>query len=218
MEYNIGYKIRNVEIVDIKYNKEKYRKLFYCKCLLCGNIIPHRIENLSKLKGNGCKDCVNKAKSINAVKHTRLYNVWKQMKHRCRCTNNDFNHWKNYAGKGIDICKEWETYEPFKKWAQENGWNENNLYNSKRNTLTIDRIDNNGNYCPENCRIITHFEQQWNKSINKKVEYKGKIYNLLQLSKKLNLPISTINSRIKTNKSLDDPYNYRKKPIKKESN
>ena len=216
MEYNIGYKIGNIEIVDIKYNKEKHRKFFYCKCLLCGNITPHRLENLSKLKGNGCKDCVNKAKSINAVKYTRLYNVWRQMKHRCRCTSNDFNHWKNYAGRGIDICKEWETYEPFKKWAEENGWNENNLYNSKRNMLTIDRINNDGNYCPENCRILTHFEQQWNKSINRKVEYKGKTYNLLELSNKLNLPISTILGRIKIKKSLDDPYIKRNKPIKKE--
>ncbi len=217
MEYNVGYKIGNIEVVKIKHDKEKHRKIFYCKCLLCGNIIPHRLDNLLRLKGNGCKDCVNKAKSINSVKHTRLYNVWRQMKHRCRCTETDYSHWKNYRGRGIDICKEWETYAPFKKWAEENGWNENTLYKSKRNTLTIDRIDNNGNYCPENCRIITHFEQQWNKRINRKVEYNGKVYNLLELSNKLNLPITTIIGRIKNNRPLDEPYKFKNIRQKKEN-
>lgn len=217
MEYNVGYKIGNIEVVEIKHDKEKHRKIFYCKCLLCGNIIPHRLDNLLRLKGNGCKDCVNKAKSINSVKHTRLYNVWRQMKHRCRCTETDYNHWKNYRGRGIDICKEWETYAPFKKWAEENGWNENTLYKSNRNTLTIDRIDNNGNYCPENCRIITHFEQQWNKTINRKVEYNGKVYNLLELSNKLNLPIATIIGRIKNNRPLDEPYKFKNIRQKKEN-
>ena len=217
MEYNVGYKIGNIEVVEIKHDKEKHRKIFYCKCLLCGNIIPHRLDNLLRLKGNGCKDCVNKAKSINSLKHTRLYNVWRQMKHRCRCTETDYSHWKNYRGRGIDICKEWETYAPFKKWAEENGWNENTLYKSKRNTLTIDRIDNNGNYCPENCRIITHFEQQWNKRINIKVEYNGKVYNLLELSNKLNLPITTIIGRIKNNRPLDEPYKFKNIRQKKEN-
>lgn len=216
MNYDVGYKFGNVEVVDIKYNKEKRRKMAYCKCLLCGKIFEHCISNLEKLKGNGCRECYFKAKNKNAVKFTRLYNVWKQMKHRCRCSKSDYSHWKNYSGKGIDICKEWETYEPFKKWAEENGWNENNLYASKRNTLTIDRIDNNGNYCPENCRIITHFEQQWNKTTNRKVEYKGQIYNLLQLSKMLNLPMSTILGRHKNNKPLDAPYNYRNRKKEKE--
>lgn len=216
MKYGIGYKIGNIEVVEVQYDKSKNKYIYFCKCLICGKIIKHSNSNIGKLKGLGCKDCVNKEKSKNAVKHTRLYNVWRQMKHRCRCSENDYNHWKNYGGRGIDICKEWETYQPFKQWAEQNGWREDDLYPSNRNRLTIDRIDNDGDYCPENCRIITHFEQQWNKSTNKKIEYKGKVYNLLQLSKILNLPISTIIGRYKNNKPLDTPYKHRKNYFTKE--
>ena len=216
MKYDIGYKVGNLEVIKVEYDKPNNKYLHFCKCLLCGKIIKHSTGNMYKLKGLGCRDCVNKEKSKDSVKHTRLYKVWLQMKHRCRCTEKDYNHWKNYGGRGIDICKEWETYSPFRKWAEENGWKENDLYLTNRNKLTIDRIDNDGDYCPENCRIISHREQQWNKRCTVKIEYNGVIYNLLELSKKLNISIPALIGRWKRNKPLDAPYKPRKSKIKKE--
>lgn len=197
MEYEVGYKIGNIEVVNTEYIKERKTHICYCKCLICGKIIKHSRRNMLKLKGNGCKTCVNKQRAKNAVKHTRLYNVWKQMKHRCRCTQTDYNHWKHYSGRGIDICKEWETYEPFRKWAYENGWNEDDLYLTNRNKLTIDRINNDGNYCPQNCRVVSHSMNQLNKRNTIKVKYKNKMYTIPELSNILNINSDILRHRIK---------------------
>lgn len=147
------------------------------------------------------------------VKYERLYNVWKQMKHRCNCSESDYNHYKNYGGRGIKICKEWnDSYETFKKWAYENGWDEENIYASGRNKLTIDRIDNNGDYCPENCRIITHQQQQYNKRTTVYVEYEGRKYTYEELSLLLGIPKTTLISRVKrgwTDEKLLGVYHYK---------
>lgn len=88
--------------------------------------------------------------------HTKLYNVWKSMKQRCNNKNNHAYKW--YGGKGVKVCDEWNgshSYENFYKWAMASGYKEG---------LTIDRIDPDGNYEPNNCRWITISEQQRNRS------------------------------------------------------
>ena len=76
--------------------------------------------------------------------NTRLYRTWKKIKERCLKENNI--NFKNYGGRGISICNEWLNPTVFINWALENGYNDN---------LQIDRINNDGNYCPENCRFVT---------------------------------------------------------------
>ena len=87
------------------------------------------------------------------MRNKRLYGIWSGMKTRCANPKNP--GYKNYGGRGIAVCEEWrECFRVFQSWALENGYDEN---------LSIDRINNNGNYEPSNCRWATHQQQAENK-------------------------------------------------------
>ena len=85
-------------------------------------------------------------------KYGRLYRTWSGMKGRCYCSSNI--SYPYYGARGVKVCDEWQRFEPFCKWALENGWQEG---------LSIERIDPSGNYCPENCKWIPLNKQQRNK-------------------------------------------------------
>ena len=89
-------------------------------------------------------------------KYSSMYSSWRAM--RVRCNSKTSRNYHRYGGRGISICKEWDNFVSFKNWALNNGWKEG---------LTIDRIDNDGNYCPENCRWITRSENSKKTSIVK---------------------------------------------------
>ena len=92
-------------------------------------------------------------KTKHGMSRTRLYQIWADMKGRCQCETNRFYH--RYGGRGITVCEEWKTFPPFMEWAVTHGY---------RDDLTIDRIDNDGNYTPSNCKFSTQHEQSMNKA------------------------------------------------------
>lgn len=94
-------------------------------------------------------------KEYHGMSKTRLYRIWNNMKNRC--TNNKKPDYKYYGGRGISFCKEWLSFSCFYDWAISNGYND---------TLTLDRINVNGNYCPENCRFVSGDVQSRNKRNN----------------------------------------------------
>lgn len=98
------------------------------------------------------------------LRHDPLYGVWANMKNRCYNKNDP--HYERWGGRGITVCKEWKNnFKSFYDWAVANGY---------RKGLTLDRIDNNGNYEPSNCRWSTIKEQNRNKRNVKFIEYNGK--------------------------------------------
>ena len=110
-----------------------------------------------------------------------------------RCDNGN----KNYGGRGITVCNEWKnSFNTFYEWALNNGYNE---------TLTIDRINVNGNYCPENCRWATITEQQNNKRTNVIIEYDGVSHTVSEWAKILNIKRETLVKRLKT-KSVEESF------------
>ena len=123
---------------------------------------------------------------------TRLFKIWSGMKERCYRVNH--KHYKNYGGRGIEICTEWkDDYLTFKQWALCNGYKEN---------LTLDRINVNGNYEPQNCRWITVKEQMNNKRNNHLIKIEGKMLTISQISEKYNIPKSTVRWRDNNNRNI----------------
>lgn len=119
-------------------------------------------------------------------KTPRLYNIWCKMRYRCTKTNNP--DYTNYGARGIKVCREWNDYSNFYQWAMLNGYNK---------TLTIDRINNNGNYEPSNCRWITLQQQNRNYRKNIYFTYQENTLCLKDWTKQLGLNYQTVYMRIK---------------------
>ena len=116
-----------------------------------------------------------------------LYNVWRNIHQKCLNPNNP--SYKYYGGRGISVCTEWlNDFVVFQKWAESNGY---------KPGLTIDRIDNNGNYTPDNCRWVTMKEQSVNKRNVMIIEYNGKSQAITEWSKELGFKRGVLESRIK---------------------
>lgn len=168
-----------------------------CKCD-CGNLTSVQGKHLisGNIKSCGCKHF--EACKTHGKTNTRLYHIWCTMKARCiRKTDHKYNR---YGGRGIKICDEWMNFEPFYNWAMSNGYNEN---------LSIDRIDNNGNYEPSNCRWATPVQQANNRSENRIIEYKGEKMTVSDASRKYNVPYRLLYGRIHrgwgANRAIETP-------------
>lgn len=92
------------------------------------------------------------------------------------------------------MCQEWSNFITFKNWA---------IYNGYQDNLSIDRIDNNGNYCPENCRFVSEKEQQNNKRTNRRITYKGETKTLKQWSEKTGINYTTLKERLNNGWSIE---------------
>lgn len=173
------------------FGKTKSRvAVWKCVCE-CGNVSYVDGSSLRTGRTRSC-GCLNKENSslkntIHGKSTTRVYKIWQKIKDRCHNKKND--HFNCYGGRGITVCEEWEKdFMSFYNWAMRHGY---------RDDLTIDRIDVNGNYCPENCRWSTQKEQTNNTRKNKILEMKGEKHTLKQWSEIKNINYSSLRKRIK---------------------
>ena len=159
-----------------------------CKCD-CGNEKTIKRRELCSGDAISC-GCFKRTHAItHNMSHTRLYRLWGGIKSRCYSKNSSY--YKFYGGRGIKICDEWlgkNGFQNFYNWAISNGYNENAKYGE----CTIDRIDVNGNYEPNNCRWITNKEQQINKTNNHFLTYNGKTFTISQWAEKLKINNSSL--------------------------
>lgn len=116
-----------------------------------------------------------------------LYSVWSGIKRRCY--NPHEEGYRKYGGRGISMCDDWKNdFQLFYEWAISHGYNK---------SLSIDRIDNNGNYCPENCRWATAKEQSYNRRNTIYLEFRGKTKNLWEWEQETGIPASRIDDRLR---------------------
>lgn len=185
-----GQKFGRLTVIGLDESKNTRKTYWICQCE-CGGIKSARSDSLlcGAIKSCGCmkreQDKVNLGRTIHGQEGTRLYLIWQKMKDRCLNTNN--SHYHRYGGRGIKVCDEWHnSFVPFYEWAINNGYTEE---------LTLDRIDNDGNYEPSNCRWVTMQEQCNNRSSNIKITIGNATKTLLQWCEIFEVDYRTVLSR-----------------------
>lgn len=158
-----GQKFGNLTVVEVDKTVKNGRTNWKCLCK-CGKYttVPTYRLRAGETISCGCRRYETKNQT-HGMKHTRIYETWCGMKKRCY--NKNEKSYSRYGGRGITVCEEWKNdFLEFYNWSMGNGYAEN---------LTIDRIDNEKGYCPENCRWVTRTEQQRNKTNNIYLEING---------------------------------------------
>jgi hypothetical protein len=183
--------------------KDKYTNVIWrCKCD-CGNY--HDTVSRSLINGS-CKSCGclnhgefrGKAIERHGCSKERLYRVWTDVLNRCYDKNKGC--YKSYGGRGIAVCEEWRnSYMAFREWAYATGYDPA----KPGKECSLERIDVDGNYCPENCKWITVQEQAWNKRDTVWLDYRGERITLLDASRIGGICQSTIRNRIRTGWSVE---------------
>ena len=125
---------------------------------------------------------------------TKTYKSWENMKQRC-LNKNDDEHYKDYGGRGIKVCKRWMIFENFYGDMGERPKNK-----------TLDRIDNNGNYCKENCKWSTQKEQNNNTRRNRLIIYRRKTQTMKQWAEELGINYTTLFWRLKNGWSVERAF------------
>lgn len=168
---------------DKTTGRPRHYWLFKCDC---GKIAVLKKENVMSGHTVSC-GCYHKERiTRHGFSNTRLFNILHDMK--CRCYNKKISFYKNYGGRGITLCDEWLTNpESFYTWAINNGYRDN---------LTIDRIDNDKGYSPENCRWVTRAEQNRNFRRNRLINYNGEVHCLSEWARIRNIGKSTLKQRL----------------------
>lgn len=182
-----GKRYNHLTVIRRVENAKNGVAVWECRCD-CGNITKVRGSNLKSgaVKSCGCLRHTTKPTLKHNMSHTRLYRTWAAMKQRCYGSSN--RSLKDYGGRGIKMCEEWrESFELFMEWAMSNGYSDD---------LTIERINVDGDYCPENCMWIPWEQQQGNRRMNLRLEHNGKTQNLAAWCRELSLPYSQIHNRI----------------------
>ena len=180
------------------------RKQYYwlCQCN-CGSK-PKEINQNCLLNGEtiscGCYHSEHNHEYgfKHGMSNTRIYTIWSGMIQRC-CNPNAKNY-PRYGGRGITICEEWKEFKNFYDWSKISGYTDN---------LTIERLDNNGNYCPENCTWITKQNQMRNTRRNHYIKYNDEELTLTEWARKFDMNVETLRYQVNHNnfKSFVSYYN-----------
>lgn len=196
-----GHKQGRLTVLEYAGKNASGRTTWKCKCS-CGNVVYITIHELrnSRKPQQSCGCLRNELSGDRVRKHglsgnKRLFNIWCHV--RTRCNNPHSKSYTRYGGRGIKVCEEWKNnFEVFYEWAMQNGYKDN---------LTLDRINNDGDYEPNNCRWADFFVQANNRSNNHFLTYKGKTQTIQQWANELKMSDTILRDRInKLGWSIED--------------
>ena len=173
-----GKRFGRLTVIERDKSKQDGLAFWVCKCD-CGSYASIYGGNIRNGHTQSCGCLREETEAYRFLRHNatrkenpRLARIYKSMKHRCY--RKEHNCYNNYGGRGIKICDEWLGdlgFENFVKWSKENGYADN---------LTIDRIDYNGHYSPQNCRWVSYKDNQNNRSDNRYIEFNGEVKTMSQ--------------------------------------
>ena len=180
-------------IQKASYRPKSHNTYWLCRCD-CGNMKEVGGRNLKcgNTKSCGCyhSEQASKSNSKHRRTKTRLFNVWVSMRSRCNCKTNLAYHY--YGGRGITVCDEWNDFQTFEKWAFSSGYDET----AKPHECTLDRIDCNKGYYPENCRWVNSTVQANNQRSNILISFNGKTQTRAQWAREKGWRYELIRDRI----------------------
>lgn len=204
MEINIGDTFGRWTIIGDGIKRQNGHLYYPCQCSCEKHTLKsvdiHRILNHSSMSC-GClrTEMLKERFKKHGDTKTRLYHIWLGMKSRCNNPNN--KRYSRYGGRGINVCCEWNNdFASFKKWAYENGFDED-----KKN-YSIDRIDNDKGYSPDNCRWATSREQCNNRSSNIIIEYNGEKKTATEWAIVFGVKSHTLIKRYKEGRPLEEVF------------
>lgn len=191
-----GQKFEHLTVIKRAQENTKHgRAQWICKCD-CGKEIVTSGNCLLRghTKSCGCTRKYNTNLYKHGLSKTRLHRIWRAMKDRCY--NSENSHYYLYGGCGITICDEWlNDFVSFYNWSINNGYSEN---------LSIDRIDSDKNYCPENCRWTTDIVQANNKRTNKLFTLNGKTQSLADWCRETGVKYGDAQNRLNYGYSFEE--------------
>ena len=192
----IGQRFSRLTVTERLPNDKHGSSMWLCLCD-CGNSVAVRGGDLRNGHTRSCGCLLKQVTSARSITHgqskTPLYRIWNSM--RQRCENKNDAAYQNYGARGVTVCDEWmHSFQSFSDWAFQHGYVDG---------LTIDRKDNNGGYCPENCQWVTMKTQQNNKRNNHVLTFNGKTMTVAEWSDFLNVRPSAIYSRLYSGWSVE---------------
>lgn len=182
-----------------------------CQCD-CGKRTVVSAVNLNSGRQKSC-GCLRNEKSLarivnynkehQSTRQKRIFKIWIGMRNRCYRENCEAYAW--YGGRGIRICEEWADYETFERWALSSGYGPN---------LTIDRIDVNGDYTPENCRWVTRKVQAYNRRDNRRLTFQGETLTITEWAERIGCTPTCIYYRLNAGWSLEETLTTRSRSVR----
>ena len=188
----VGRRFGKLMVLRRGENNSRGEARWVCRCD-CGKetLVTTANLNSGNSKSCGCDRGIIKHGGVLKGKAERLYSVWLNMKNRCG--NANAREYNCYGGRGISVCEEWSTsYDSFRRWALDNGYDSEALFGK----CTLDRIDNDKGYSPENCRWVSLKRQNNNRGNNRHLTIDGERMTVSQASEKYGIPYDRLLARL----------------------